>query len=394
MFINIKHISKYLNIYSILFFFIHLESVNACAVQNDFGLLIPPPITQTYILPAHAELQKETQPQKKVRLLSLDGGGVRGIIEARILQHIEENLEKPICEIFHLVGGTSAGGILATFLTAPSEGDPTKPKYSARDLVNILLERSEELFSPQYSSLNGLLGPKYDSEKFRSVTHEYLGDDITSHTVIPTAVVTYNIVNQNFKIITSWENESTFTKVDAISATSAAASFFRPCFAHPVAGKANPYVLTDGGTGANNPALSVLSKGRDLYPEATSFEVVSIGSGKANKPLYYKNMKDAGIIKWAPHLVRIFTNAQAENDHEFLKNMFSPKQDSHGIPHTIFSGDYTRWTPRLNPENSKMDNTDPTNLRELIRIADDYIDLRKDDFNLLLNRLRCEKEVF
>ena len=47
-----------------------------------------------------------------IRILSIDGGGIRGIIPARLLQRIEENIEEPASNLFHLIAGTSTGGIL------------------------------------------------------------------------------------------------------------------------------------------------------------------------------------------------------------------------------------------------------------------------------------------
>jgi patatin-like phospholipase/acyl hydrolase len=71
-----------------------------------------------------------------IKVLSIDGGGIRGIIPAMILAHIEELTGKPIAELFNLVAGTSTGGILALGLTkADAKGQ--KPKYAAHELYQI-----------------------------------------------------------------------------------------------------------------------------------------------------------------------------------------------------------------------------------------------------------------
>ena len=56
---------------------------------------------------------------KPIRILSIDGGGIRGVIPAMILARIESLTGKPIAELFDLIAGTSTGGILTLGLTKP-----------------------------------------------------------------------------------------------------------------------------------------------------------------------------------------------------------------------------------------------------------------------------------
>ena len=80
------------------------------------------------------------------RILSIDGGGIRGIIPAVILQEIEKRANKPICELFDYVAGTSTGSILATGLTVPDELQKNKPKFTASDLLKIYEEKGKIIF--------------------------------------------------------------------------------------------------------------------------------------------------------------------------------------------------------------------------------------------------------
>ncbi len=348
---------------------------------------------------------KPNIPLKTVRILSLDGGGVRGIVEARFLQHLEErlqlqqdevdpNIKIHISDLFHIIGGTSAGGMLATFLTIPKERGSTEPKYFARDLVQMLLSRSSDMFVPRYLSLSGLFGPKYSTDHFRTVLAEYCGRETTNNVTTHTAVIACDIVRQNLKIINSWDKSEIFTKVDAISSSAAATSFFQPCHTCPLNAPRRSYVLTDGGTGANNPTLCLLTKAMELYPNADSFEIVSIGSGSAHKPLFYQEVKDAGLIDWVKHLPRIFMAGQTTKDDSFLKAAFS-RTDSQGIKRpSLFKGNYTRWNPLLNSKNTKMDNTDEINLLTLISVVDRYFEDPPLEFNTLIERLISPKTIF
>ena len=69
------------------------------------------------------------------RVLSVDGGGVRGIIPALILAEIEDRTKRPIHQLFDLISGTSTGGILALGLTKP--GSDGRVEKSAMDVVRL-----------------------------------------------------------------------------------------------------------------------------------------------------------------------------------------------------------------------------------------------------------------
>ncbi|MBV5349850.1 patatin-like phospholipase family protein, partial [bacterium] len=85
------------------------------------------------------------------RILSIDGGGVKGIIPAMVLHELEQISKRPVAELFDLVIGTSTGGILALGLTAPQDGDGKhriyKPRYSAADMVRFYQEECVGIFS-------------------------------------------------------------------------------------------------------------------------------------------------------------------------------------------------------------------------------------------------------
>ncbi|MBC7628274.1 patatin-like phospholipase family protein, partial [Ferruginibacter sp.] len=73
---------------------------------------------------------------KKIRILSIDGGGVRGIIPGTILMELEKILQKmdnnsssKLGDYFDMIAGTSTGGILSCLYLVPGENG--KAKYSA-----------------------------------------------------------------------------------------------------------------------------------------------------------------------------------------------------------------------------------------------------------------------
>jgi patatin-like phospholipase/acyl hydrolase len=115
---------------------------NSCSrLHNSF---IPPLAPTSHKI----EIEEALSQKKTYNILSIDGGGIRGIIPAMLLCEIEKRTGKPISELFDYVAGTSTGGILALGLNAPSEGDPHKPRYSAKDLLEVYEKHGNEIFSP------------------------------------------------------------------------------------------------------------------------------------------------------------------------------------------------------------------------------------------------------
>ncbi len=105
------------------------------------------------------------------KVLSIDGGGIRGIIPAMILAEIEDRTGKSVAEMFDLIAGTSTGGILALGLAMP--GDGGKPRYKAEDLIEFYEKEGLRIFSRparhRIDSLEGIAEERYPSEGIEQV---------------------------------------------------------------------------------------------------------------------------------------------------------------------------------------------------------------------------------
>ncbi|MEM6877969.1 MAG: patatin-like phospholipase family protein, partial [Bacteroidota bacterium] len=93
----------------------------------------------------------------KTVILSIDGGGIKGIIPAYGITVLEEQLGMQSYEIFDIIGGTSTGGILSIALTAPQSGK-TKPR-TAQEVLDIYLTDCESIFVP--TDYDDVGGPKF-----------------------------------------------------------------------------------------------------------------------------------------------------------------------------------------------------------------------------------------
>ena len=124
---------------------------------------------------------------KKVRILSIDGGGIRGIIPAVILNYIEKGLQRQsgnpnatLADYFDLVAGTSTGGILACFyllppITARGLIPLSNSRYFASEAIDMYATRGEEIFDRKCMRL-GVAKPKYHADGLEKVLKECMGD--------------------------------------------------------------------------------------------------------------------------------------------------------------------------------------------------------------------------
>src|SRR5215207_852037 len=129
------------------------------------------------------------------KVLSIDGGGVRGIIPAMVLAEIEARTGKKSAEMFDLVAGTSSGGILALGLTKP--GQDGGPEYSAKKLIDLYETEGGKIFSipawHRIQSVGGLAEEKYPSEGIEEVSRQYFGDRRLAEALTEVLIAAYEI---------------------------------------------------------------------------------------------------------------------------------------------------------------------------------------------------------
>ena len=128
-------------------------------------------------------------------ILSIDGGGVRGIIPALILQYIENGTKKQTCDIFDLIIGTSTGGLLASGLSCPKIGNINGP-YIAKELVTFYEKRSKKIFGRRLDLgfISDLFGDeKYDQTPLETILENLLGNAELKDTKPHIVVTAYDI---------------------------------------------------------------------------------------------------------------------------------------------------------------------------------------------------------
>ncbi|KAL3746539.1 hypothetical protein ACJRO7_015492 [Eucalyptus globulus] len=333
-----------------------------------------------------------------ITILSIDGGGVRGIIAATILASLESELEEldgedaRLADYFDVIGGTSTGGLVTAMLTAPNEKN--RPLFAAKDIRSFYLEHSPKIF-PQKRGLWGrvrnlvksLTGPKYDGKYLHGLIKDKLGEarlhDTLTHVIIPT----FDIERLQPTIFSSYEVVRSpcldARLSDICIGTSAAPTYLPPhCFKNQDdRGCTREFHLIDGSVAANNPVLVAIAQvskeianaNPDFFPIGATnygrFLVISIGTGSPKRERKYNAKMAAkwGTLDWLLHggsvpLVDVFTTASADMVDFYISATF---QALH------FEDNYLRiHDDTLTGKDSSVDIATKENLENLVRIGE------------------------
>lgn len=263
-----------------------------------------------------------------VTVLSIDGGGVRGIIPGTILAFLEEKLQEidgrpdaRIADYFDVVAGTSTGGLVTAMLTAPDKEG--RPLFAAKDINNFYLEHCPKIFPASCGGLFGLAksifaGPKYDGKYLHSIVRKLLGETKVSQALQNIVIPTFDIKLQQPIVFSRYDAMSDVSKdallSDVCISTSAAPTYLpgHQFETKDKDGNTRAFNLIDGGVAANNPTLlamthvskQILQGNKDFFPfkptDYNKFIVLSLGTGSAKAEEKFDAVQCGkwGIIKW------------------------------------------------------------------------------------------------
>lgn len=278
---------------------------------------------------------------KKICILSIDGGGIRGIIPATIIRYIEEAIQiktgnggARIADFIDLMAGTSTGGILVCAYLAPADGSQ-RPKFTAKEALNLYKERGGKIFELSFwqkvSSANGAVDEKYPADALEKALEEYFGNTLLNQLLKPCLIPSYDIENRKGKFFTSYNSQAdtrNFQVKDLARATSAAPTYFETANIKSVYGVS--YALIDGGVFVNNPALCAYAEARTMifqnkgvsFPSAKDMLLISLGTGEVKKAYAYKAAKDWGSISWIKPLIDIMMSGNSETVDYQLRQLY------------------------------------------------------------------------
>lgn len=346
--------------------------------------------------------QSDNQPFYKI--LSIDGGGIRGIIPALWLSEIERRTRKPIAHSFNMLSGTSTGAIIAAGLSTPhiveTRQEPKtvaippagnfaimyfpveipcsyRPRYTAYTIMELYTQKASQIFTETTKSLfrpASLLGnyttSKYTAEGRLSTCKEYFGSAQLSHSltdlVIP-AVSEENLTHTHLfnKYDSKQDVHQDESMLNVLMATTAAPTFFPP---HTIPNKG---IFVDGGVQLNNPAFSAYTEAlRYKIPKDKIF-VLSMGTGNYIPDPLQPDL-DRGKLFWAQNLHKVALPAQEGNS------------DIH--MHQHLGNRYQRWQAWLE-DPITLDDYAPENINTLLEIAQQHLEELYDSEDNTMNKL-------
>ena len=300
--------------------------------------------------------QPEGRPVRRV--LSIDGGGIRGIIPAMVIASIEKKMGKPAQALFDLMVGTSTGGILALGLSRPGSG--RQAQFSARRVVKLYEEQGGKIF--EYSlwrklrTVGGILEEAYSHEVLEGILGKYFAGATLGDCEVPTMVTSYDIQNRRTVFLKSWhaDHQSLLCR-DAARATSAAPTYFEP---KPLDTGDVASVLIDGGIFMNSPSVSAYAEARKLFPE-DPIAVLSLGTGELTRPIAFDEARTWGSALWVMSLLDcMFDGVSKAADHQM--QLFLGKR-------------YQRLQTTLETASDDMDDASEENIRNLKHTARELI---------------------
>jgi uncharacterized protein len=303
---------------------------------------------------------------ERVRVLAIDGGGIRGIIPALVLAEIERRTGRGTADLFDLVGGTSTGAILACALTLP-EGDARTPRWRAEQLVDIYEREGPRIFSRsllwRLRSLDGLIAPKYRATGLESALERYLGDGTLAEALTDLLITAYDTDGRNPVFFRPQTDGELAMRVVA-HASSAAPTYFPPVeLSRPGDGHLS---LIDGGVFAANPAMLAVAQVLHDRPGA-GLVMVSLGTGRLTRSFPFGRVRHWGVLQWARPLIDVvFDGVSVATDDEAGEIVGPP---------------YWRLQTALTTANDDLDDASEPNLAALRRQGEELVRERTADID-------------
>lgn len=335
------------------------------------------------------------------RILSIDGGGIRGIIPGMILVALEEKIQKAshnqnahLIEYFDFFAGTSTGGILLSILLCPDNENPQKPKYTAKQALDIYLQHGVEIFSAnrwrRFLGKFGLVSELYDATILEQILESYFGNKKLSELLKPCIITAYDIElrkNHLFrqqKAISHGASRDFYIK-DVCRATAAAPTYFSVAEIFSLA--KTRYPLVDGGVFAHNPSLSALLEVMKTYNtyRIDDIWILSLGTGLSKISYQYEDFKKKKAISIGPALVDIMSSSSAESSNYFLMQLFRSVNEMNN---------YIRIDPNnLSSINSSMDAATPSNIQKIVSLGDKLVSEHEELLDRIVKNLIEDKKA-
>ncbi|MCK8604374.1 CBASS cGAMP-activated phospholipase [Desulfoferrobacter suflitae] len=256
-----------------------------------------------------------------MKILSIDGGGIKGIYSAAFLAGLEERFGKSIADCFDLIAGTSTGGILALALAA---------RLPARDVVTFYREWGPKIFPTKLTflyTLRSLLFSKYNNvsldRAFKDVFKDLKLKDLDAHTKrVALCIPSINAITGNPMVFKTQHDPNLCRDLEyylwqVALATSAAPVYF-PLAKVGIPNSAAQNLFVDGGLWANNPSMVALVEAvAYMKMPLQDIRLLSVGNIKSKTTFSSNSILSRGASLWREKVINLTLEAQAASiDHQ------------------------------------------------------------------------------
>ena len=253
-------------------------------------------------------LFKPNEVKKEYKLvLSLDGGGVRGLATVIFLKELEKASGKKIVDLFDFFIGTSVGGLNAMHLAVNEIEVSELESFWSQD--NLAMSMQSSFWTKNFFLKTK---PIYNNKSKTELLEKYFGNKLISESKKPIAVLAYDVENRKPRVLTSYTDQA-IKATSAINATSAAPLYY------PTVKIEDGSWLIDGSVVSNNPCLIGYNEARKYF-KTDNIKVFSVGTGR-----HLNNLDGEDSSKWGPFgwltndILGILLESHA--DHEILSDL-------------------------------------------------------------------------
>lgn len=342
------------------------------------------------------------KPRRLYRVLSLDGGGVRGMVQAQILAEVERQMGKPISECFDMIVGTSTGAIVGMGLACPDDNIPGKPKYTADEIVDFYGKVSEEVFPQSRMNMaRQILRRKHDHKPLEKLLKGFFGNNTLKDAC--TGVMVSALETERAEPLfmrfkgqgkeQDGHHDENFYIRDVLRGATAAPTYFEPANIYSLEEREGKpprrahtddkrHSLVDGALFNNQPALTGLFEALMNRDSEDEILVFSVSSGGLKTPYNNKDVKKWGLSSWVdprkdvPLLQMMIAGQAGTADYKMEK---------------ILGNRYIRMEIDLDDENlpanaqpnPAIDDATPENMKSIDRYARFIIDNKEKELQRL-----------
>lgn len=317
------------------------------------------------------------------RILSIDGGGLRGVVPLTVLKKVEELTGKKIHESFDLIAGTSTGGLISCALSVKNPDKPNERLYSLDEIIKVYVERGREIFPEKNKFQNlfhkgtDLFKPKFDTDGIEKVFKDLVKNYTMRDCLTNLMVCSYDL-NNNVPLFFKSRNAKARDNQNALlydicRATSAGPTYlpsYKMIYENDNEDRNRNCI--DGGVFVNNPSLAALAEFsnhfKEYLPDATEEDIIysdvfvlSIGTGTYTSKVSESDTESKGELFWATRIVDIMMRGVNRTTDYEMKEM-------------MVKGNYLRLQMTIDTDkHAEMSNSSADTSQYLIRAANEQI---------------------